>query len=124
MTKSDFLWQFPCYVLATAQNTSPLTGEVLFDDKLRFVAPSVVPGEKQGIAIFTDSAMADEFRELSRSPDSLKLAAIPNQDALRSFLQIAERQFQHVAIDLNRKTRLARLFLIQEILDQLNTSPT
>jgi len=124
MTKSNFLWQFPCYILATTHKTSPLTGEVLFDEKLRFVAPAVLPGGKQGIAIFTDSALADEFRELSRSPKSVTLAAIPNQGTLRSFLQIASHQLQHVAIDLNRKTRLARLFLIQEILDQLDTSPT
>jgi hypothetical protein len=48
MTKSEFLWTFPCFILATQYNRDPETGSVLFDEGFRVVALNLTgDGEKQ-----------------------------------------------------------------------------
>jgi hypothetical protein len=118
MPKSDFLWTFPCFILATNHNTNPTTGAVKFDEDFRFIAPELIAGEKQ-IAIFTDAAVAEEFAEQSQSADA-DLVEFATPAALKEFLIVAARTFKHAAIDPNRKTRISRLFMIDEILAQID----
>lgn len=75
-------------------------------------------GEKQ-IAIFTDAAFAEEFGQQSSSADA-DLVEFATPAALKEFLIFAARTFKHAAIDPNRKTRISRLFLIDEILAQID----
>ena len=118
MDKSEFLWTLPCYILATNYKTHPFTGDVLFDDNMRFIAPDTDSGE-QRIAIFTDSALAEEFREQSDPQLNLRLLEFATPRPLKSFLEHAQHQYQYVVVDLNRKTRIGRSFLIQELIPEL-----
>jgi len=118
MTKSDFLWTFPCFILATNHNTNPVTGVMQFDEEFRYIALELIAGEKQ-IAIFTDAALAEEFAQQSPSADAA-LVEFATPAALKEFLIFAARTFKHAVIDPNRKTRISRLFLIDEILAQID----
>ena len=118
MTKSKFLWTFPCFILATNHNTNPVTGAMQFDEDFSFIAPELIADEKQ-IAIFTDAALAKEFAELAQTTHA-DLVEFATPAALKEFLIFATRTFKHAAIDPNRKTRISRLFLIDEILAQID----
>jgi hypothetical protein len=100
MSKSEFLWTFPCFILATNHNANPVTGAMQFDEDFCFIAPELIADEKQ-IAIFTDAALATPA-------------------ALKEFLMFAARTFKHAAIDLSPNAKFSRLFLIDEILAQID----
>ncbi len=54
MSKSEFLWTFPCFVLATQFNRDAETGSVLFDEGFRVVALKLTGDAEKQIPIFTD----------------------------------------------------------------------
>ena len=119
MTKSEFLWTFPCFILATQYNRDPETGSVLFDEGFRVVALNLTgDGEKQ-VPIFTDEALAKEYSEQSASM-ALTLVELSTPEALKDFLVLAARAFNHAAIDLSPNVKFSRLFLIDEILAQVD----
>jgi len=118
MSKSKFLWTFPCFILATNHNANPVTGAMQFDEDFCFIAPELIADEKQ-IAIFTDAALAKEFAEQSPTAHA-DLVEFATPAALKEFLIFAAGTFKHAAIDLNRKTRISRLFLLDEILAQID----
>lgn len=117
MSQSEFVWTFPCFILATQFNRNPETDTVLIDEDFRFIAPALHAGEMQ-VAIFTDAALAESFAARSGHPD-LEPVEFSTPSALKEFLLIAVRNFRHAAIDPSRKLR-TRLFLIDEILAQID----
>jgi hypothetical protein len=113
--QSGFVWMFPCYILANNSTRDPTTGEILLDDKIRFIAPGV-PSQ---IAIFTDSHLAEEYRDQSEHRLSLELVELRTPEKLRAFLLLAQKQFRMVVVDPNRKARVSRSFLVEELIQEL-----
>ena len=119
MSKSYFLWTFPCFVLATQCNRDPETGSVLFDEGFRVVALKLTGhGEKQ-VPIFTDEALARDYAERS-TKTGLTFVELATPEALKDFLVLAQRAFGYAAIDLSPNAKFSRLFLIDEILAQID----
>lgn len=119
MSQSEFLWTFPCYILATQFNRDSETGSILFDEGFRVVSLKLTgDGEKQ-VPIFTDEALATDYAEHSTST-GLTLVELPTPEALKDFLVPASRAFHHAAIDLSPKAKFSRLFLIEEILSRID----
>jgi hypothetical protein len=118
MPKSEFLWTFPCFVLATQFNRDSETGTVLFDEGFRVVTLSLTGDAEKQVPIFTDEALAADYAQ--RSPSTgLTLVELSTPDALKDFLMLASKPFKHAAIDLSLKAKFSRLFLIDEILAQI-----
>lgn len=119
MGKSDFLWSFPCFILATQFNREPETGSVLFDEGFRVCALELTGDAKKQVPIFTDEALAEDY--VQRSPSTgLTVVELTTPEALKDFLVLAARAFEHAAIDFIPGAKFARLFLIDEILAQVD----
>jgi hypothetical protein len=119
MPELEFLWTFPCFVLATQFNRDSETGTVLFDEGFRVVALSLTSDAEKQVLIFTDEALAADYAE--RSPSTgLTLVELSTPEALKDFLVLAARAFKHAAIDLSPQAKFSRLFLIEEILAQID----
>lgn len=119
MSKSEFLWTFPCFILATQFNRDPQTGSVLFDEGFRVVSLKLTGDGKKQVPIFTDEALAADYAE--RSPSTgLTLVELSTPEALKDFLVLVSKVFQHAAIDISPKAKFSRLFLIEEILAQID----
>jgi len=119
MSKLDFLWTFPCFVLATQFNRDPETGSVLFDEGFRVVTLELTGDSKKQVPIFTDEALATDYAERSTNT-GLTLVELATPEALKDFLVLAARAFDHAAIDMSPKAKFSRLFLINEILAQID----
>lgn len=119
MSQSEFLWTFPCFILATQYNRDPETGSVLFDEGFRVCAPALTGDSKKQVPIFTDQALAEDYAERSATT-GLTLVELATPQALKEFLVIAARAFEHAAIDLSPGAKFSRLFLIDEILTQVD----
>ena len=119
MGESEFLWSFPCFILATQFNRDPETGSVLFDEGFRVCALELTRDAKKQVLIFTDEALAEDYAKRS-SRTGLTLVELATPAALRDFLVLAARAFEHAAIDLSPKSKFSRLFLIDEILAQID----
>lgn len=119
MPESEFLWTFPCFILATQFNRDPETGSILFDEGFRVVALSLTGDAEKQVPIFTDEALAADYAERSLSP-GLTLVELSTPEALKDFLVLASKAFQHTAIDISPKAKFSRLFLIEEILAQID----
>lgn len=119
MSKSEFLWTFPCFVLATQYNRNPETGSVLFDEGFRVVALELTGDAKKQVPVFTDEALARDYAEQSTTT-ALTFVELATPEALKDFLVLAARAFDHAAIDLSPKAKFSRLFLIDEILAQID----
>lgn len=119
MSRSEFLWTFPCFILATQFNKDPETGSVLFDEGFRVVSLKLTDDGKKQVPIFTDDALAADYAE--RSPSTgLTLVELSTPEALKDFLVLASKAFKHAAIDISPKAKFSRLFLIDEILAQID----
>lgn len=119
MPESEFLWTFPCFILATQFNREPETGSILFDEGFRVVTLKLTGDAEKQVPIFTDEALATDYAE--RSPSTgLTLVELSTPDALKDFLVLAARTFKHAAIDISPKAKFSRLFLIDEILAQID----
>jgi hypothetical protein len=119
MSKSEFLWTFPCFVLATQFNRDAETGSVLFNEGFRVVALKLTGDAEKQIPIFTDEALAEDYAARSAST-GLTLVELSTPEALKDFLVLAARAFKHAAIDLSPQAKFSRLFLIEEILAQID----
>lgn len=119
MSKSEFLWTFPCFILATQYNRAPETGSILFDEGFRVVALELTGDAKRQVPIFTDEALAQDYAERS-AKSGLALVELATPNALKDFLVLAARAFEHAAIDLSPRAKFSRLFQINEILDQID----
>ena len=119
MSKSEFLWTFPSFVLATQYNKTPETGNVLFDEGFRVVSLKLTGDGKRQVPIFTDEASAESYTKQSTSTGII-LVELATPEALKDFLHLAARAFDHAVIDLNPRTKFSRLFLIDEILAQVD----
>ena len=119
MSKSEFLWTFPCFILATQFNRDPQTGSILFDEGFRVVSLKLTGDTEKQVPIFTDEALAADYAEHSPST-GLTLVELPTPDALKDFLFLASKAFKHAAIDISPKAKFSRLFLIEEILAQID----
>ena len=119
MSESEFLWTFPCFVLATQFNRDSGTGSILFDEGFRVVSLKLTGDSEKQVPIFTDEALAKAYAEQSTST-GLTLVELSTAEALKDFLVLAARAFNHAAIDLSPKAKFSRLFLIDEILAQID----
>ena len=81
MTKSEFLWTFPCFILATQYNRDPETGSVLFDEGFHVVALNLTGDVEKQVPIFTDEALAKDYSEQSASM-ALTLVELSTPEAL------------------------------------------
>jgi len=119
MDRSDFLWMFPCYVLANNYTRTP-AGDPVFDDNIRFVTPTIAPGRSPAIAIFTDADAAHDFIECTCHPGELDLLEIPDTVRLKRFLDVAAPDYRYLTVDLNAKNRASRMFLIDDVLRHID----
>ncbi|NLY02215.1 MAG: hypothetical protein GXY83_39525 [Rhodopirellula sp.] len=117
MERSEFIWTFPCFILASNYTIDRETGGILLDEHIRLVAPEVTPGGKQRLAIFTDQYLAEDYADIC----SQRVDPIPilNRTELKKLLNRAVEVYHELVIDLNPQTRLGRVFdtasLIQAI---------
>lgn len=116
MNDCEFVWTFPVYILAMNYTVDPATESIVFDDQIRFIAPEAWPNGPKAIALFTDSDLANEFREQSPMGSQLDLVAFGSPAGLKAFLVLAQHAYSIVVADLNRKSRKATPFMIQEVL--------
>lgn len=119
MPTSEFLWTFPCFILATQYNRDPERGSVLFDEGFRVVALDLTGDGKKQVPIFTDEALAGDYANQSKVT-GLTLVELATPEALKDFLFLAARAFEYAAIDMSPKAKFSRLFLIDEILAQID----
>lgn len=119
MSQSEFLWTFPCFILATQFNRDPETGRALFDEGFRVCALALTGDSKKQVPLFTDQALAEDYAAQSATT-GLTLVELATPLALKEFLVIAARAFEHAAIDLSPGAKFSRLFLIDEILAQID----
>jgi hypothetical protein len=117
---SDFIWTFPCYLLVEQYARDPDTGDVAFDEHLRFITPAHGSAGEPCIAIFTDSDLAQRYRrevQKARKPDLLEFAT-PAQ--LKAFLERARPFYRFLVIDPKHEVlTTVRLAPIEELLPQL-----
>jgi len=118
MNASEFVWTFPVYILATNYTMSPATEKVIFDDKIRFITPEAWPGGPCAIALFTDAHLAEQFRD--ESSPGLDVLPLRTPSALKEFLERAKGDYLAVVVDLNRKTRRATPFFVQEAIAEMD----
>src|SRR5258707_296590 len=102
MDRSDFLWMFPCYILANNYTRTP-TGDPVFDDNIRFAAPTIAPGRSPAIAIFTDSDAANDFIQCTDQNQEIDLLELPDTASLKRFLDSAVHHYRYLTVDLNAK---------------------
>jgi hypothetical protein len=119
MDCSDFAWTFPVYILASSYSRDRRTGEIIFDDKLRFLTPEAWPGGERCVAIFTDSDLAESFRFESSKRIYMDLVPFESPARLRQFLIVASEFYRVLVVDLNRKTRRAEPFAIEEVIHEM-----
>lgn len=116
MNDNEFLWSFPCFLLAKNVRYDA-TGDVEWHDDLAFKVVGKAGDER--ILIFTDKALAEEYRESINDND---LHAIPLNTAanFRWFLGRAALKHRLIVVDLNRKTMVGQEFSIEPLLEQLS----
>jgi hypothetical protein len=124
MDDEPFLWNFPCYaVIKNDCNTDPVTGDVVLDEKLRFIAPAMSQGGEQRIALFTDSHLADDFIQQVAPNQGMGRLKIGNPIFLATFLRTYQHLFQHLVVDPNPKTRIGRMFDLREAAEKFESAP-
>lgn len=116
----EFVWTFPCYILARDFRTDPESGNVSLDVHTRIVAPDVAGDGNKHVAIFTDADLAEMFRERSPMAADMQPVEFATPASLKAFLDAIQVNFQFAAIDLNPQTRVCRSFLIGEMLPALD----
>ena len=112
----DFVWTFPTYLLARNFVTDHTTGDIYFNPDLQFIAPAVAPTGEQGVAMFTDLNLAEEYLEQTSPQLGMRLLEISGPKALGYFLRNGAKKYRYVAVDPNRKTGVIRGILIQAVL--------
>jgi hypothetical protein len=117
-SQSDFVWTFPCYILSGQYTSSPVTDFVI-DEHLRYVAPYATGVGEQRVAIVTDSDLADEYRQLCNEPHKLARLGFPKPSHLKQYLELVQMNLRYAWVELNPKTHIGRLVLIQEAIPQL-----
>ena len=118
MDRSEFLWMFPCYILANNYIRTP-GGNPVFDENIRFATPTIAPGRSPAIAIFTDSDAANEFVQCTYPNQQIDLLELPDTTSLKRFLDVAVHDYRYLAVDLNAKNRSLRMMLIDDVLAHL-----
>ena len=109
-----FVWTFPCYILAATPVGDTDAGDVAIDSNLQFIAPEIgPPGGEQGIAIFTDAHLAEEYRDQTDSKLNLSLLEFATPSQLKAFLERAQDQYRHVVVDLTQRISNATLAIRQ-----------
>ena len=115
-----FVWTVPCYILAATPVVYTDAGGAVIGSNLQFIAPELgPPGGEQGIAIFTDAHLAEEYRDQTDSKLNLSLMQFATPSQLKAFLERAQDQYRRVVVDLNRKVPKGRVFLIHELISEL-----
>ena len=120
LSDDDFVWTFPTYLLARNFVTDHTTGDVYFNPDLQFIAPAVNPTGEQGVAMFTDRHLAEEYLELTSPELGMRLLKISGPQALAYFLRNAPKKYRYVAVDPNRKTGMIHAMPISEVLRALD----
>ncbi len=119
MTKSDFAWTFPCYILAHSDETEEAAGGAPLERLMRIFAPEVAGDGEKHVAIFTDHDLAESFQQHVPAVADLKLIEFTTPVRLKSFLDTMQSHFRHAAIDLNARTLVCRSFLVAEMMSAL-----
>jgi len=120
MTRSDFAWTFPCYVLAQGDQTEEAAGGAPHETLMQIFAPEVAGDGEKHVAIFTDHDLAESFREQVPAVVDLQLVEFTTPVRLKTFLDTVQNHFKYAAIDLNPQTRVCRSFLVAEMMPALD----
>jgi len=114
MNKTEFLWTFPCFVLASRFNTSD-SGHIILDEDILFVAPFAEDGS-QRLAIFTDHDAVLDYLDCCDG-DVSHLTHVPIPTA-RDLLQLLVRSqlWTRVWVDLNPKAGMSRSVPVAELI--------
>lgn len=113
---NDFVWTFPTFLLARNFVTDHTTGDIYFNPDLQFIAPMVNPEGEQGVAMFTDRDLAEEYLALTSPELGMRLMEIFDAKALAYFLRNGAKKYRYLAVDPNRKTRTIRVIPVQAVL--------
>lgn len=114
----DFVWTFPTFLLARNFVTDA-AGNIKVNNNLQFIAPAVNSNFEQGIAMFTDRHLAEEYLKLTGPELGLRLMELRGPRALAQFLRFAPKKYRYVAVDPNRKTGMIHAMSISELLRAL-----
>jgi|GEM_PF-3495782 hypothetical protein len=120
MTKSDFTWTFPCYILAHSDETEEAVGGAPLETPMRIFAPEVAGDGVKHVAIFTDRDLAESFQQQVPAVADLQLVEFATPVRLKAFLDTVQNHFRYAAIDLNPETRVCRSFLLVEMMPALD----
>ena len=112
----DFVWTFPTFLLARNFVTDSATGNIMFNYDLQFIAPAVAATGEQGIAMFTDRHLAEEYLELIGPELGMRLLEISGPHQLGYFIRNVSKKYRYVAVDPNCKTGVIRSLLIEDVL--------
>lgn len=120
--RRPFVLMFPCYILVSQFNTDPETGEILFDDFIRFIAPEVGPTPDQitkHIGLFTDFDSMDRFRQGMADPSIVRPGSFATPASLLRFLRAASPHYQWAVVDLVRGKFPSHSKLIADLIESL-----
>lgn len=120
MTKSDFAWTFPCYILAHRDQTEETAGGTPLETLMQVFAPEVAGDGEKHVAIFTDHDLAESFQQQVPAVADLQLVEFATAARLKVFLDTVQNHFRYAAIDLNAQTRVCRSFLVTEMMPALD----
>lgn len=117
----EFVWTFPCYILAGDHRINPETGEVIWDEKVRFVTPELQEHGERAIAVFTDLHLAEDFRDHMTSSSPVAPLGLPTPVAFLNFLGRARDRYRLVAVDLSRQhPRPTRMMEVSDLIRELS----
>lgn len=111
-----FLWTFPCYFLAIRFNKHSETGRVILDDHLVMVTPEAGPDRERMPAIFTDSHLAEKYRDSLPFSPPATILEIRRPSDFRDLLVRLAPTYRCVVVDRNPDTQICRPAYIADIL--------
>ena len=112
----QFMLTLPLFALASNYTIAD-NGLIVLDEHIRFIAPEMQNG--QFIAVFTDHDLASAFLADTTRDPSIRILCCDTPANLKNFLDRIQSNHEYIVVDLNPKTRIGRLLLISDILDQM-----
>ena len=112
----QFLWSFPVSLLATSFAPAP-DGRINLDGGIRFAAPITANGT-QVLLVFSDSDLANDFRDRSVNRDSLTVVKLTAEMFLR-LLRVYRERFPFLTVDPNRARNMGRMTPTSNVIEML-----
>lgn len=103
---TQFVWTFPCFVLACEDQWGTIDCERNPEGKTSLAAPD------GNLAVFTDRHLAEEFRD-NHSGATLELIELDSAEIVAEFLYVVSNCFDAIAVDPNPKTGFGWVFSVE-----------